>query len=108
MSDNKQEKFTSLSEKEFLILGLLINNSEMFGLEMVKVSEGLLKRGTVYITLQRMEEKGYIVSRTEPRTGNEIGIPRRVYKVVGLGERAYRTQVAATEMFGSLKPSFGF
>ena len=29
-------------------------------------SEGALKRGTVYVTLGRMQEKGYVESRTEP------------------------------------------
>ena len=32
----------------------------MYGLELVTESEGALKRGTVYVTLGRLEEKGYV------------------------------------------------
>ena len=46
----------NLSGKQEMILGMLIANGEMYGLEMVKSSEGKLARGTVYITLQRMAE----------------------------------------------------
>ena len=70
-------EFPKLSSKEFKILQLLIFSGEMFGLEMLEASEGELKRGTIYVTLQRMGDKGYVESREEPRTNAEIGIPRR-------------------------------
>ncbi len=97
--DNKNEEFPKLSRKEFSILQLLISNGEMFGLEMVKESEGELKRGTIYVTLQRMGDKGYIESREEPRELPEIGIPRREYSATGLGERVYQTNIKAQEFF---------
>lgn len=95
----KESKITKLSDKEFLILGLLIPRGEMFGLELVDASEGELKRGTVYVTLQRMVEKGFIESREEERVAPEVGIPRRMYQATGLGERIYRAQSAAVEQF---------
>lgn len=88
-----------LTEIEFLILGLLIPRGDMFGLELVKSSEGKLKRGTVYVTLQRMEKRGFIESREEERIAPEIGIPRRMYQATGLGERIYKAQSAAVEQF---------
>src|SRR5262249_49385819 len=79
-----------MSETEALILGMLINGGkEMFGLEMIEASGGKLKRGTIYVTLQRMADKGFVESREEPRTNPEIGIPRRLYRATGLGQRIY-------------------
>jgi DNA-binding PadR family transcriptional regulator len=94
-----ESKITKLSDKEFLILGLLIPRGEMFGLELVDASDGELKRGTVYVTLQRMVERGFIESREEERVAPEVGIPRRMYQATGLGERIYRAQSAAIEQF---------
>ena len=69
---------------------------DAYGLDLVKRSDGRLKRGTVYVTLQRMEEKGFITSRLEDEVDERIGAPRRLYKLTGLGERA----LAAREMMG--------
>ena len=68
---------------------------------MVDGSEGNLKRGTIYVTLYRMEQKGLIESRAEARPLPEVGIPRRLYRSTGLGERAYRAQQIATQTFFS-------
>jgi DNA-binding PadR family transcriptional regulator len=80
---------------------MLIGKGEMFGLEMVEASEGELKRGTIYVTLQRMGDKGYIESREEPRQIPEIGIPRRKYWATGLGQKVYQTNLKAQEFFNS-------
>jgi DNA-binding PadR family transcriptional regulator len=101
MNDSKSNEFPKLSRKEFLILEMLIGKGEMFGLEMVEASEGNLKRGTIYVTLQRMGDKGYIESREEPRVMPEIGIPRRKYCATGLGEKVYQANVKALEFFNS-------
>jgi DNA-binding PadR family transcriptional regulator len=61
--------------------------------------EGRLKRGTVYVTLQRMEEKGFIDSRLEERTYPEIGIPRRVYRLTGAGQRVLEVYDMAHHAF---------
>jgi PadR family transcriptional regulator, regulatory protein PadR len=93
--------FPKLSQKEMLILEMLVGKGEMFGLEMVEASEGELKRGTIYVTLQRMGDKGYIESREEPRQLPEIGISRRKYWATGLGERVYQTNLKAQEFFSN-------
>ncbi len=94
-------EFPKLSRKEFKILELLIAKGEMFGLEMVEASEGELKRGTIYVTLQRMGDKGFVESREEPRSFPEIGIPRRKYSATGLGEKVFQTNIRAQEFFNS-------
>jgi PadR family transcriptional regulator PadR len=62
-----------------VILELLVEHGELFGLALVAASGGRLKRGTVYVTLGRMEEKGYLDSRQEPLPPGAIGLPRRLY-----------------------------
>ena len=72
-----------LSTAERLILDLLVEHDELYGLRLVERSDGRLKRGTVYVTLGRMQEKGYLVSRQEPLPPGAIGLPRRVYRPTG-------------------------
>lgn len=101
LNENNNIELPRLSGKELAILQLLVSSGEMFGLEMVEASEGNLKRGTIYVILSRMSDKGYIESREEPREYPEIGIPRRKYWASGLGERVYRANVKAKEFFNS-------
>ena len=89
-----------LSNKEFCALELLANQGEMYGLEMVKASDGLLKRGTIYVLLSRMADKGYVTSRQEKEDGR-AGMPRRKFRVTGAGERAYRATQAAAIIYHS-------
>jgi DNA-binding PadR family transcriptional regulator len=75
-----------LSPKEALILRLLIGSGEMYGLELVNSSGGELKRGTVYVTLGRMADKGYVDSRAIPQN-DDSGMPKRLFKATGHGAR---------------------
>jgi len=82
----------TLPGKEALIIELLAGaggRGERFGLELVTASKGRLKRGTVYVTLGRMEEKGFVTSRLEDAPPDAGGLPRRVYQVTALGRRVY-------------------
>jgi PadR family transcriptional regulator PadR len=80
-------RMLTLSAKESLILELLVDQHEMYGLQMVAASRRRLKRGTVYVTLGRMEEKGYITSRLEDAPPEAGGLPRRLYEPTALGRR---------------------
>jgi DNA-binding PadR family transcriptional regulator len=86
-----------LSAKEAEVLRLLIAQGEMYGLELVKASASL-KRGTVYVLLGRMAEKGYVESRQEDVSTGD-GPPKRLYKASGLGIRAHRAEEAARRAF---------
>jgi len=89
------------SNIEMELLRLLVSKGESYGLELVRDSGGTVKRGTVYVTLGRMEEKGLVESRQEEVTPNYIGIPRRQYRATGLGERALNArEFAETSMRG--------
>ena len=77
----------TLPPKEALILELLGGDQEMYGLQLVASSRKRLKRGTVYVTLGRMEEKGFIRSRLEPAPPDAGGLPRRMYEATPFGRR---------------------
>src|SRR6266852_1139444 len=81
------EALPTLPVTETLILELLVRERELYGLELVSASKGRLKRGTVYVTLGRMEQKGYITSRLEDAPPAAGGLPRRVYKATAFGRR---------------------
>ena len=88
---SNQERLPVLAVTERLILELLCQSAhEMYGLELIEASGGKLKRGSIYVTLQRMAKKGLVESREEVRPAPEIGIARRMYKVTGFGQRVLR------------------
>ncbi|MGE3273691.1 MAG: PadR family transcriptional regulator [Vicinamibacterales bacterium] len=94
-----------LSATERLILDLLSDEGGLFGLQLVERSGGRLKRGTVYVTLGRMQEKGYLESRQEPRDPGAIGLPRRLYHPTGYALRVLAAwRLAERALAGDLQP----
>ena len=79
---------SSIPKKEVLVLEILAATGPTHGLGLVTESGGALKRGTVYVTLGRMEAKGFVTSEQEPSHPGAIGLPRRIYRITPLGERA--------------------
>lgn len=94
----RDKDFKLPSPTEVAILELLVGK-EMYGLEMVKSSDRL-KRGTVYVTLDRMEDKGLVKSRIADESGPTAG--RRIYSITGHGQRAYAAWQQAQASFGFL------
>jgi PadR family transcriptional regulator, regulatory protein PadR len=91
------------TKTELLVLRLLIPEGESYGHALVKKSDGALKRGTVYVTLGRMEAKGFLTSREEQVEPGYVGIPRRLYVVTGLGQRALQAvEMGEAMMAGNL------
>ncbi|MGA2562124.1 MAG: PadR family transcriptional regulator [Steroidobacteraceae bacterium] len=89
------------SDNELLVLRLLRYGApEMYGLEMVKASGGTLRPTSVYVTLRRMEAKGFVESRT-PTGDDNPGAPRPRYKITALGERMLRAADAAQVVIGT-------
>jgi DNA-binding PadR family transcriptional regulator len=82
-----------LPQSERTILGLLVARGPSYGLELVQASRGVLKRGGIYVTLGRMEEKGLVASAP-----SDDG--RRRYRPTALGERAL---LAARVFAGQVK-----
>jgi DNA-binding PadR family transcriptional regulator len=80
-----------LPPTEQFILSLLSTGGASYGLQLVEASGGRLKRGGIYVTLGKMEEKG-LVSSSLQNDG------RRIYELQGLGHRA----LAAIEIMGDV------
>ena len=93
------EVLPKFSATERRIIELLAEHEELFGLQMVELSRGGLKRGTVYVTLGRMQEKGYLESRQEPLPPGAIGLPRRLYRPTGFALRALAAWKAAEKIY---------
>lgn len=89
----------TLPGKERLILELLVSGGPMYGLQLVEQSQGALKRGTVYVTLGRMESKGFLASEQETLPAGAIGLPRRIYRPTALGERMLRAWTLLVKEF---------
>lgn len=69
------------------MLELLAAEGRMYGLQLVANSRGRLKRGTVYVTLGRMQQKGLIESEPEKLTDDSGLVPRRMYRATSFGLR---------------------
>jgi DNA-binding PadR family transcriptional regulator len=83
-----------LSPKEAEILDQLSDAKEMYGLEIVRSSNGSVRRGTIYVLLDRLEDKGFVSSRAE-KTPGASGMPKRLYRITGSGRSALAALRAA-------------
>lgn len=98
------ESLPRLSTTERLILELLAAEGELFGLQMVERAGGQLKRGTVYVTLGRMQDKGYLESRQEMLPEGGIGLPRRLYRPTSYALRVLAAWRVAEQMLRAAHP----
>ena len=96
-------RLPSMSRTESLVLELL-RGRERYGLELVDASRGSLKRGSVYVILARMEEKGFVESRQEERTVGAGGLPRRLYRATPYGRKVHGAFTMLREAL-ALKPA---
>ena len=94
---------SSLGEFETLLLLAVLHLSEQrqdaFGSalrnEIERRTGRAVPRGSIYITLDRLEEKGLLASReagASPARGNR---PKRLFRVTPTGVRAVKTSVTA-------------
>ena len=99
----KESRLPSMSVTESLILDLL-RTRERYGLELVDASAGRLKRGSIYVTLARMEAKGFVESWQEERPPGAIGLPRRLYRATDYGLKVHDAYQLLREAL-ALKPA---
>ena len=96
-------RLPSMSWTESLVMELL-RGRERYGLELVDASGGALKRGSVYVILARMEEKGFVDSRHEERAQGASGLPRRLYRATPYGRKVHGAFALLREAL-ALKPA---
>ena len=95
-------RIPQLAGTELLILGVLLEG-EQFPLRLADRSGGSLKRGTVYITLQRMQSKGYVESHLESHLPGAVGRPRRWYRASAYGRQVFAAwQLAERALDGAM------
>ena len=81
-----------ISSTQGVILKLLSQHEPLGGLELVRKSNGLLKRSSIYVILSRLEESGLVESKYVDTPKGERGPRRRqfVLTVNGKAELAER------------------
>jgi PadR family transcriptional regulator PadR len=95
----KHTPVPTLSGKERLVLEQLVAEGAKYGLQLVDDSRGKLKRGTVYVTLGRMEEKGLVQSRHEASSRERDAMPRRMYHATAHGRRVLAAWTSVARAF---------
>jgi DNA-binding PadR family transcriptional regulator len=67
-----------------------------------------VSRGSVYITLDRLEDKGLLVSRLDDATPARGGRPKRLFRVTSLGLKAVKHSIrTVARMHKGLEPLLG-
>ena len=88
---------------EMLILNLLMQRLDgCYGSELIHLSQGKLKRGSIYSLLSRAEKNGYVKTVEEAATA-EYALPRTRYRITANGRAA---MVAFAEWTGLAEPHF--
>jgi DNA-binding PadR family transcriptional regulator len=62
----------------------------LYGLEVVEKSEGGVKRGSVYVFLGQLEEKGFVRVLAQKESPQNGGLPRPKYQLTAEGARVVR------------------
>ena len=92
----QMEKPTGLGQFEQLVLTAILRLKEdAYGVTIhAKVKElaepKAISLGAIYVTLDRLEDKGYVASWLSEPTAERGGRAKRCYRLEGLGERALR------------------
>jgi PadR family transcriptional regulator PadR len=83
-----------MSNQTLRLLAVLLEDptAEWYGFDLMERTG--LKSGTLYPILFRLENAGWLASRSEDVEPTEVGrAPRRFYTLTGEGERAARLEV---------------
>jgi DNA-binding PadR family transcriptional regulator len=74
-----------IRSRQQVILRLLRDRGDLYGLELVEASDGKLRRGSVYVYLSDLEDSGFVTSYL-PKGST---VQRRKYKITGLGNAEF-------------------
>jgi PadR family transcriptional regulator, regulatory protein PadR len=106
-------KIDSLGQFEQLVLTAILSLREnAYGVTIHKKVQDLSPKsvslGAVYVTLDRLEDKGLISSWLSDPTPERGGRSKRHYQLQGLGERALQESIAAAQrIFEAVQESWG-
>lgn len=71
-----------------MVLGLVVKLGNVNGWALLDASDGKLTRGTIYVILKRIEDKGLVTSTTVKRE-KPGGISLRYYRPTPAGDNVY-------------------
>jgi DNA-binding PadR family transcriptional regulator len=93
----------NVTKTEALVLQQLASaaGSELYGLEMVKASDGALRMGSIYVLLDRLQRKGFVSSEREVLPPDAQRPPRRLYKITGTGARVLHAYEALQSAYAA-------
>ena len=104
----------SLGQFEQLVLTAVVTLGEdAYGVTIHKSVEDLsaaktVTLGAIYVTLDRLEDKGYVSSWLSDPTAERGGRAKRCYRLEAAGERALKESLAtARRIASSVKPIWG-
>ena len=107
-------KVDSLGQFEQLVLTAIVSlSNNAYGVTIHKKVEELaqpksISLGAVYVTLDRLEDKGFISSWLSDPTPERGGRSKRHYQLQALGERVLGEAIAASQrMFAAIQESWG-
>lgn len=87
------------SFEQVVLTAVLSLGDEAYGVSIHREAEGLVGRpillGAVYVTLDRMEAKGFVISRLSAPRAERGGKAKRCYRLRPRGERALRDAAGA-------------
>lgn len=90
MSKGKDDLGLSMWERR--LLSLLVGGKKLYGLQMVDAMESIYKKrigfSLVYPNLQKLEQRGFVVSEEGEESTAVSGAKRKYYKMTGLGSDA--------------------
>ena len=85
--------------EQMLLLAAMRLEEEAYGVALMQELESrvgrAVSRGSVYVTLDRMEDKGWIASELSPSRAERGGRPRRIISVTREGVAALQKSRAA-------------
>ena len=76
------------------VLDILIGGHEMYGYEIVRRSDGTLKKSSIYVVLARMVARGFLTGREGT---DDKGSFKVFYKVTAYGQQMYEVARAAEQ-----------
>jgi PadR family transcriptional regulator, regulatory protein PadR len=90
MSKGKNDLGLSMWERR--LLNLLVGGKKLYGLQMVDAMESIYNKrigfSLVYPNLQKLEQRGFVVSEEGEESSAVSGAKRKYYKMTGLGNQA--------------------
>src|ERR1700690_1286730 len=96
--------------EELIMLAILKGGDDAYGLSIQKMLRDAgrsLELPTIYTTLERLEDKGWVSSQLGGATAVRGGRAKRLFAVEGEGQQVLKDAEGSRRRLGALKPALG-